>query len=306
MKIGTTFAHPHLKYLGLNIKDSLRELKSLNLDIVRLGVYWNEVEPENNKFDFSQTKKLLDFFERNDQDIVLTVGMKSPRWPEFYLPLWLKHKKPNEVEFEVLRFIKSSINKFKDYRCIKYWQVENEPLDPSGPEKLTIPYQLLEKEVKLIKSMDSRPVVVNLWGNSLSQRKHFINAAEIADIVGIDLYYKTPWILKRHHGPKDSDDSIKNVMSSLSTKFWFSELQAEPWEKGEIVAYSDNPPSLNAVLLKDNFEKAKQMNPDVILLWGFEYWLLKKTKGDHRLWDAVNKLVKGHDELTAIPMRRTI
>lgn len=51
---------------------------------------------------------------------------------------------------------------------------------------------------------------------------------------------------------------------------------------------------------------AHPLNPDTILLWGFEYWLLKKTKGDLRLWDAVDKLVKDRDELTAIPMRRTI
>lgn len=306
MRIGTTFAHPHLKYLGLNVEDSLRELRSLNLDIVRLGVYWNEVEPENKKFDFSQTKKLLDFFERNDQDIVLTVGMKSPRWPEFYLPLWLKHKKPNEVEFEVLRFIKSSINKFKDYRCIKYWQVENEPLDPSGPEKLTIPYQLLEKEVQLIKSIDKRQIILNVWGNELTKRNLYKKSASLADILGADIYYRTPSLLGKYKGPRDSDLKLSTLLSDLGKPFWFSELQAEPWEKGEIVAYSDNSPSLNAVLLKDNFEKAKQMNPDAILLWGFEYWLFKKTKGDHRLWDAVNELVKGHDELTAIPMRRTI
>lgn len=58
--------------------------------------------------------------------------MKAPRWPEYYFPSWVMDKTPEGAREYVLQFIKTVIEKFKKYLCISAWQVENEPLDPSG------------------------------------------------------------------------------------------------------------------------------------------------------------------------------
>lgn len=294
MIIGTTFSHRHLRHLRLDIDESLINLLSLKFDLVRLGIYWDESEPDPGKFDFSHIKKLLDFCEENNQDVILTVGMKAPRWPEFYLPNWLRHKKPNEIEPEVLKFMETSIKELGSYKCIKYWQVENEPLDPSGPEKLTVLYDLLKKEVELVRSLDRRQITVNLWGNELTKRNLYKEILEITDNVGIDIYYKTPSIIG-YAGPKDSDEKIRNIFESFETSLWITELQAEPWERGELVAFSNNPPSMNVQLLSNNFARAKKMNPETILLWGFEYWLYRKFKNDARLWETVKTLVNNNN-----------
>lgn len=291
MIIGTTFSYRHLNYLKLNMDESLNDLLRMRFDLVRIGVHWDDIEHEHGIFDFSHIRKILDFCERNGQDVVLAIGMKAPRWPEFYLPRFLKNKNPNEIESDVLKYIEKTIKELSGYNCIKYFQVENESMDPSGPDKLTIPFNILKKEAELISSLDSRPIIVNLWGNDLTKRNLLLKTTEIADVIGIDLYYKTPSIIG-YHGPKDSDTQIKEILKSLNKPFWFTELQAEPWEKNEDIAFSDNPPSINSSLLRQNFDRAKSMHPAAILLWGFEYWLYKKKKGDLRLWNTVQEIVK--------------
>lgn len=289
MILGTTFSHRHLKYLRLDLDESLNDLLSLNLDLIRLGVYWDDVETEASKYNFTEIKKLLNFFTKNNQNVLLTVGMKAPRWPEFYIPKWIKNKNPKHLESQVLKLIEASVAELKGYECIKYWQIENEPLDPSGSSRQTVPYDTLKREKELLRGLDERPVVINLWGNQLSKRKVYLEVKEIADIIGIDLYYKTPWI-RGYRGPRDTDEKIKRILGGLDKPFWITELQAEPWERNESAARLDNPPSLIPKLLRDNFNRAKKINPSAIFLWGSEYWMYKKKNGDLRLWDTAKEI----------------
>lgn len=298
MKIGTTFSHPHLKYLKFDPMEAFSELVKLDLGIVRLGLYWNEIEKEEKKIDFTNITNLLDACENANLDVVLTVGMKAPRWPEFYFPTWVKNKKPVDCESYVLNFVETSIVNLKKYKCIKYWQIENEPLDPSGPKKMKIPYSLLIKEIELVRSLDTRKVVTNVWANKLSKRGYYKDLAAVADVVGLDIYYRVPSLLKGYHGPSDRDIKIKTILSGLKSQIWISELQAEPWEKDELVSSSQKPPSMNEKLLFDNYERVLKFSPKVILLWGFEYWLLRKSKGDFSLWNAVKKLIEANKGLT--------
>ena len=53
MELGASFSHPHLKYLELDPLKAIKEFKSLNLEWIRLGCYWSEMEKVKNKFDFS-------------------------------------------------------------------------------------------------------------------------------------------------------------------------------------------------------------------------------------------------------------
>lgn len=288
MLIGTTLAHPHLKYLKLDLKDSLNELRELNVKIVRLGVYWKEVQIDKDTYNYKNIKEILTFCESNDIDVILTIGMKAPRWPEFYIPKWLG-KRPDSAEPYIYKFLEKSLNELKEFNCIKYFQIENEPLDPSGPDDLIVPLKILKKEVELVRTLDSKPIVLNIWGNQLSSRDLYPEIAKLADIIGIDLYYKTPY-LNGYRGPEDSDENIRKILESLGKPIWFTELQAEPWEMDELVSNSFNPPSMNEKILNDNLIKAAKFDPDKILLWGFEYWLMRKSKGDSRLWDKVKSI----------------
>jgi hypothetical protein len=291
MKIGTTYAHPHIDYLGLDQEHSLHEMLDFGFDIVRLGCYWNECEPVEGTFNFSRMKNILDHCEERHLEVVMCVGMKAPRHPEYYIPDWLGKRSPERIETEVLRFVKVCVEELRSYSCITHWHVENEPLDPSGPNGWAIPEALLRKEVELVRVLDIRPIVVNFWGNELSKRGLLPLVKDYADIVGLDIYYKVPLDRIGYWHPNDSDRKLKKIIQNFPKPVWITELQAEPWEAGVNVSDHDNPGSMNPDLLRENFVRVKQFDCEVILLWGFEYWLWRKSMGDTRMWDAAKELV---------------
>jgi hypothetical protein len=296
MLYGTTYSHRHAASLKLNPVSAFVALLSLKLDVIRLGCYWDDLEPEENHYDFSSIRTYLDLCEEAKQTVILTVGMKAPRWPEFFIPIWLRQQSFETVIPLSKRFIQKAVSELRDYPCIKYWQVENEPLDPSGPFNRAIPLPVLTEEVALVRALDaSRPVIVNLWGNDLSNRNLTRHAAKIADIIGLDMYYKQFLTKKLAHSfyghPRDSEDAIKRHLEDFGKPLWITELQAEPWEANHMAYLSDNPKSCNPSLLQKNIERAKIMQPEAILLWGSEYWLWKKGQGDSQMWDAVRNLL---------------
>lgn len=136
--------------------------------------------------------EILDTCEKKQQPVILTLGVKSPRYPEFYFPEWVKHKSPdnNDTQKKILNFIKQAVNNFKHLSCVEYYQVENEALDPSGPDHQIIPLSFLKQEVEFVKKLDTKPVIITLWGNELSKRNFLNQLSSISDVVGIDLYYQ--------------------------------------------------------------------------------------------------------------------
>lgn len=289
---GTTFTHRQANWLDLDSDKVFEDLLSCDFDIIRLGCYWSDIEKEKGTYDFAEIVKLLALCERKGQKVLLTVGMKAPRWPEFYFPEWISQKDPEQVETEVLAFIQKGIDKLSRFSCIRYWQVENEPLDPSGPSNLKISEELLKKEVALVRSLDSRPIVVTVWGNALTKRNSFTIAETLADIVGIDLYYKTPFWKSFYKGPWDNDRAIAQVITKCSKPVWITELQAEPWERHGKEFTSSTPESITVALLEKNIERADRLEPEALFLWGYEYWMYRRNVGDTGYLDVVKKRLK--------------
>ena len=140
MNLGFTFSQRQAEYLELAWREAYREAINLSPGTVRLGAYWDEIEPEPGRSDFSTLDWLLDKAAARDLRIILTVGLKAPRWPEYYLPAWLDRRLPDggrvtdepDVRVHTLDFIRQVIQRYCGREVIAYWQVENEPLDPAG------------------------------------------------------------------------------------------------------------------------------------------------------------------------------
>ncbi len=296
MEIGASFAHPHLSSMGYDPQKVLEDFAGLGLGWIRLGCYWNEIEPQENNYDFSQLDPLIKFCEHKKIKVVLTVGMKAPRYPEYYVPDWVD---PKQQENLVLKFIQKCIDRYKNYNCIKVWQIENEPFDPAGPKWQRLTKDLLQKECDLVRNIDpKRKILINLWGNELSKRKEYKKALDIADIAGFDFYLRHPlpflkW-LRRYFGPLDSVKKIKQIVDEIKSQkkdFWIVELQTEPWEPEETLTNKKNPKSFLPEHFQKNLAYGTQFEPSVILLWGFEWWYHKKQCGDNRYWDEAKKLI---------------
>ena len=288
--IGTTYSHTHIQSLHRSHEDAFRDLLEFKFDVVRLGCYWNEIQPDSKTFNFKPMISMLEECEKRNQQVVMTVGMKAPRWPEFYVPSWVRGETPADWLEHCLLYLERTIRTLKKFSCITHWQVENEPLDPSGPKQLSIPLPLLKKEIYCVRSLDNKKIISTLWGNELTKRGEYEHMLPYVDAVGIDLYYKVPFGPWFYTGPRDSDTALKKLIATSPKPLWIMELQAEPWEHKEVVTKKREPRSINHNLLAENFERAKALHPKAILLWGYEYWYMKKMQGDERMWNAAKQL----------------
>ena len=297
MKFGISLSHHQLKELKIDLDYALNESIKHQFAYVRLSLYWNEIEKNKNIYDFSIIKKILDFYQKNQQEIILTVGVKAQRWPEYYWPEYTENKNLSnqKTKESLLKFIETSIQELKAYSCIEYWQLENEPLDPSGPHQDVIPLNVLQKEAALIKRLNQRPIIISVWGNEIIKRNLLDQLSSITDHIGLDLYYKLfiRKILKKsiYLGPLQSSKELKKYLAKFpKINFWITELQAEPWEKDAKAYLSLNPRSISPQQLLNNFKKASLLDVDKILFWGFEYWLWKKIKGDNSYFKLLKEI----------------
>lgn len=286
-KFGTTFSQPHLQHLGISIESALATAFSLKLDHLRIGAYWNTIQTDPNTFNFDPLTHILTQCQTAGQSVVLTIGVKAPRWPEFFWPSHVEVQSTDnpETQQKILTFIRTSVTALQKFSCITHWQVENEPLDPSGPAAISISNSFLSEEVALVRSIDSRPIIITLWGNELVKRNFLTTALQLADIVGIDLYYKqfvTQLAGKSFYtGPSQSHSTLAKALAQSSKPIWITELQAEPWEKDEATYLSSNTQSISPSLLEKNLKQAVQLPVTEILFWGFEYWMWKNQQGDN-------------------------
>jgi hypothetical protein len=167
MLLGTTYSHKQISWLSLTHEHAFRELLSLKLDVIRLCCYWSDIEKKQGVFDLAFMHEMLHQCDRAGQNVVVTIGMKAPRWPEYFIPSWVKSEHTEEIALFVHPFIQKTIKTLKSYKNILAWQVENEPLDLSGPKEKRITPEVLKTEVTLVKQIDpTRPVLVTLRNRS--------------------------------------------------------------------------------------------------------------------------------------------
>lgn len=312
MELGASFSHRYLKWLGINPIQAIKDFKELKLKWIRLGCYWNEIEKEPGIFYFDELDPLIKYCNENRINVVLTVGMKAPRWPEYYLPKYLlsqlKLRRLETIKLENERLLESTLNflekcvcHFKTNKAIKVWQIENEPLDPSGEKWWKISQEFLEKEINLVRKLDpTRKIMVNVWGNETGKTKTYIKAMKLADIVGLDIYLRHAVIsplakLGIYLGPLDSQKILFEIGQKIKNQgkeFWLAELQMEPWEPGELNTAKSNPPSFLPKHLLENLNYSKTLNPSVNILWGFEFWYWRKLNGDERYWNEAVKVLR--------------
>lgn len=299
-KIGTTFARGYCQYLGLDPKKSLDEIIKLDLNPIRVGIYWEEVEIKPGKFDFSNFDWIIDKLTRAKIDIILAVGAKTPRWPEFHLPEFIKNKydfknkeKINSLVFfqDVIKYLKAVLGHYGNISAIKYIQVENEPFEPFGPNKRIIHPDFLVKEIEHVKTLIKKPLVCTnggldplpVWLAKLSGKYQRLQKCLVqnVDYIGLDVYPIIPqkflgkfYYFKANQSHWNKLAQIKKQIESSSKHAWITELQAEPWEPKSME--TKNPlgnPSCTPELVKEYLKKAREIGFEVILLWGAEFWL---------------------------------
>jgi hypothetical protein len=206
---------------------------------------------------------------------------------------------------EALRFIAQVVRHYRDESKIAYWQVENEPLDPSGPARWRIGADFLTEEVALVRTLDTRqrPIVVNLFldGDPLSLlpsrrgelRERAQTLLKVADILGLDvypnrsqrlvglnLYFSWP---RPFWEPHVLD--LQQLAQAAGKPSWIIEAQAEPWEPGAVVHTAATPSrSLHPGTAAATFQRLHSAGFPIILFWGPEYWYLRQQHHQDDGW----------------------
>jgi len=315
-RLGTTFSQLQCSYLGINYQEAFEQVCSMGFNIIRLCSYWNEVEPVKNQFDFQVIDWLLNQSQKYSIEVVLTVGMKSPRWPEYHFPNWLRDRydtsKTNQpldanpaIADYTLRFIQAVIDHTKYAPNLKYWQIENEPLTQL---EITagrfLSYEFLRQEVELTRklALPRQKILltnaIHLPSAELQQDDQaFAQSLTLADAVGMNVYTKVAINSQAYLQPLplywQKLSQWHRKLTEAGKESWISEAQAEPWEYQKLIATEQAQyPSASPQQSTDLTVTLAQIGYETVMLWGCEYWCWHKQQGHNEWWTAMNQLIK--------------
>ena len=288
-------------------RPAFQRLLELDLDPIRLSAYWTDVERRG----YDDLYWQLDELARAGRSAVLTVGMKAIGWPEFYLPSYLQPSKRARGEIAgsrpalatgVLDFVQETVERCRGHPALRAWQVENEPLNVSGPHRWWIGTQFLRRELALVRQADpGRPVVLNAFAHfnrlldAVSNPRgqgvpRLLELLLPGDILGLDVYQRigrrqlgfdrvaradSAWAAEAERWREEAEEGGREA--------WITEAQAEPWGPGGF-----GPSDLVAAV-----EGMLQAGYRTILLWGAEHWLARAAAGDRGWLETVARLRRG-------------
>jgi len=290
----------------------------VGFDYVRLSVEWSEVEPAEGVFDFTTLDALLAEAVARDISVLLTVGMKAQRHPEYYIPGWLLERVdlPRDavvsqdpvLRAAALRMVRAVIEHTAGAPAIDAWGAENEPYVPSKRAngwKLDRSY--IRELIALIRSLDPalRPVVINQGQQSVFDRfeTHWRRAIEDADVLAVSLYpfrnfevlgirMVVPIVELGPFGPNFAHQA--RAAYKAGDDYWITEMQAEPWTDHDARLLSPEAPSpnLDAGKFRKNIEYARRTGATRVYLWGAEWWLMQADRyGDHTWLDLAREAI---------------
>lgn len=294
LQFGVVFSQKHTQLLGLDWKKTyLSILDDLSPKYIKILTHWDLLEPQNNFFQFSDLDWQLEQAKQRGKKVILVLGMKTGRWPECHLPEWAKNLSDPDREKEILDLVKTVVLRYRGFYNIFAWQVENEPFFSFG-ECPKISKEFLKEEIKTIKSLDSRPVIITDSG----EFSFWIEAAKLGDIVGITLhrrvYFKELSIyLTYPFTPTFYQRKAQIIQKFFKKKVLVLELQAEPWCKNLIYncPLKEQQITMDNEKFQKNIEFAKKTGLDTFYLWGSEWWYWLKEKNiNSEIWEQAKKL----------------
>jgi hypothetical protein len=237
--LGVSFRPPQVTALGLDARATLQTLLTYPFQLIRLGAYWNRMEPQPGTFYTDELDGQVDAAERAGKQIILCVGpLKTFSYPEFFVPVhhlprpFPEHTRITPSAYPSLltaatAFITRLVERYKHRKGIVAWQVEHEAVDPLGIEhSWRLDVAFVAKEIEAVRKADpTRPVMMNgflptslpvrlsQWWQTRDQGDSLTVAQRMADIVGIDYY-------PRH------------ALMAAGAKTLYLNGSASPWQQG--------------------------------------------------------------------------
>ena len=291
---GVTFSKQMSKSFGSNWRENLKAiLIDLKPKAIRLLAYWDEIEPEKDKYYFADLDWQISEAQNAGVPVVLVVGQKVPRWPECHFPAWLNPDDTQKND-ELIAYIKDVVTRYRD-KNILYWQVENEPFLMFG-ECPGSDSKLLDKEIIAVRESDPTRKIYMTDGGEFGD---WYRTAKLADVFGPTLYLKVhttlfgyiTWPITPELYPLRRDIT-RALIGKPDQEFVISELGLEPWMVKQIYEV-DIPTQLSFFDLddfKNNIAYARRTGFTSFYTWGAEWWYWLKNQNHPEFWEEAKTL----------------
>ncbi len=268
--LGISFRARQAEALKLDPRACLPTLLAYPFPLVRLGAYWNRIEPNAGHYTFDDLDWQVDAAERAGKRIILDVGaVKAFSYPEFYAPAHALKTPLREGALvrpethpallsAAMRFVTQIVERYKSRQAVIAWQVEHEAVDPLGVEhSWRLAAAFVRAEVEAVRAADpARPIMLNgflptsqparaqQWWSTRDQGDSLAVAEQLADIVGVDYYPRHALARIGAHtlyldgvGARWPWRRLSHLRawaaapaSAHARRVMISEGQAEPWE----------------------------------------------------------------------------
>ncbi len=290
---GVTFSTKFSEELELDWQEVYTAiLDELGVKQIRIPVYWDEIERVEGEYDFQDYDYLLNEGEKRGARFIITVGRRQPRWPECHSPAWLNLKDPSEIGGLTLKMVEAVVERYRDRASIEYWQVENEPYFGAFGVCPPLDEDLLLREVELVRSLDSRPMIITGSGEMSSWRRE----GKIGDIFGTTLYrvVYNSWFGYVKYPFSVGWYRLKAKLAGLEPeRLMILELQAEPWvPQGKMIYLTESQVnrSMSVEQFKANLQYAINLDWQRSYAWGVEWWYWQKKYGNPEYWQIAARL----------------
>jgi hypothetical protein len=341
VQVGISFSPRRAGDLGLDYRAAFKRLAAMHFRVIRLSAYWDQIDKDG----YAQLDWLMTEAQHLHQPVALTVGMKALGWPEFFIP-------PSALPAEglsqgqdvasdsnlrgaTLAFVEDTVLRYRDNAALIAWQIENEPFNRAGPQRLWIDAEFLRDEINSVRRLDghNRPLIVNAFSHfnlvfdQASARQGFdlrqwlgfdadsaerdgLSVLNRGDVLGLDVYTAIGYSFLGHDHLSRADNDwpdrlarLRSLAHSQGKQAWITEAQAEPWESNANT-YAE-PKSTSPQAIRGLFENLKDAGYSTVLFWGSEYWLWRDAHGDARWLDAIKAILKDEARAPSISLIRS-
>jgi hypothetical protein len=296
--MGTTFIPSYASSLGVNPKDAMDALiKDVGVRHFRLVSYWDQLEPEQGRYDFTELDWQMEKAEASGSKVTLGLGLRQPRWPECHMPSWAQNKPVDEWQPQLEKFIGQVVNRYKNSPSLDSYQLENEFFLKGFGNCTNFDRDRLVSEAKLVKKLDSKhPLIISRSNNAIGMPV----GDPTPDEFGISIY-KRVWDATLTHRyleypfPAWYYAFVAGLQKILTGKdMIIHELQAEAWPpNGKFmteISLDEQNKSFNAERFESRVEFGKATGMREIYLWGSEYWYYRLVKlHDDSLWKVAKQ-----------------
>ncbi|MDB5164414.1 MAG: hypothetical protein JWL89_40, partial [Candidatus Saccharibacteria bacterium] len=294
LEYGVSFIPDYAQSLGVEPKATMDGLLGIGVKNFRLVSYWSDMEQTPGSYDFSQLDWQFQKAEAAHAKVVLTLGLRQPRWPECHIPDWASNEPVQQWQPQLETFMQKVVERYKNSTSLDKYQLENEYFLKGFGTCTNFDRARLVSEYNLVKKADpGHQIVVPRSNNGLGYPVGQPQPDEFSVSV-----YKRVWDAGWTHRYLEYPQPAwyYGFMAGwqkivLGKDMRIGELQAEAWPpNGQQItetSLAEQNKSLDAKRLQGRFTFGKNTGMREIDLWGAEYWYYRLTVlHDPSLWNV--------------------